>query len=79
MPILVLIAAEAFKEPRSGRLQLCLKILVTPSKKRYCTEVGQQSSTTKCDQNHISLVNLATTKARAKHELLFNKLVSEAD
>jgi len=31
-----------------------------------------------CDQNNATLSNLATPKAGAKHELLCNKLASEA-
>ncbi len=34
------------------------------------------SNTMKCDQNHISFVNLATTKAEAKQELVLNKPAS---
>ncbi len=35
--------------------------------------VEHQSSTAKCDQNHMHYMNLVTPKAGAQHELLFNK------
>jgi hypothetical protein len=38
------------------------------------------SNTTKCDQNHIFMImNLVTTKAGAKQELLFNDPASASE